>query len=70
VGRAHLSGKGTREIQIRFGEDRPMSAQKMQDDFESEFQRKDSAIKGSLVQGLDRELKRIKGFDGRSHDHA
>jgi hypothetical protein len=37
---------------------------------QSEFHRKNSAIKDNLMQGLSQELKHIKGFDGRSNDHA
>ena len=59
------------KIKIGFRDDKPSAAWKRQvDDSPSDFQGKNSAIKGSLVQGLDRELKHVKGFDGRSHDHA
>jgi hypothetical protein len=40
------------------------------DDSQSKFHGKNSANKDSLVQGLGQELKHIKGFDGRSHDHS
>jgi hypothetical protein len=35
-----------------------------------EFQGKNSAIKGILVQGLDRELKHMKRINGRLYNHA
>jgi hypothetical protein len=57
------------KIKIGFMDDKPASAWKRQvDDSPSEFQGKNSSIKGSLVQGLDQELKHIKGFDDRSPD--
>jgi hypothetical protein len=57
------------KIKIGFSDDKPSAAWKMQvNDSPSEFQGKNSSIKGSLVQGLDQGLKHIKGFDDRSPD--
>jgi hypothetical protein len=57
------------KIKIGFRDDKLSAAWKMQvNDSPSEFQGKNSSIKGSLVQGLDQELKHIKGFDDRSPD--
>jgi hypothetical protein len=57
------------KIKIGFRDDKPSTAWKRQvDDSPSEFQGKNSNIKGSLVQGLDQEPKHIKGFDDRSPD--
>jgi hypothetical protein len=57
------------KIKIGFSDDEPSAAWKRQvDDSPSEFQGKNSSIKGSLVQGLNQELKYIKGFGDRSPD--
>jgi hypothetical protein len=57
------------KIKIGFSDDKPSAAWKRQvDDSPSEFQGKNSSIKGSLVQGLNHELKYIKGFGDRSPD--
>jgi hypothetical protein len=59
------------KIKIGFRDDKPSAAWKRQvDDSPSEFIGKNSSIKGSLVQGLNQELKHIKGFDNRSPDKA
>jgi hypothetical protein len=45
------------KIKIGFRDDKPSAAWKRQvDDSPSEFQGKNSSIKGNLVQGLDQEL--------------
>jgi hypothetical protein len=57
------------KIKIGFRDDKPSTTWKSQvDDSPSEFQGKNSSIKDSLVQGLDQDLKHIKGFDDRSPD--
>jgi hypothetical protein len=57
------------KLKIGFRDDKPSVAWKRQvDDSPSKFQGKNSSIKGISVQGLDQELKHIKGFDDRSPD--
>jgi hypothetical protein len=57
------------KFKIGFRNDKPSATWKRKDDDSpSEFQEKNSSIMGSLVQGLDQELKHIKGFDDRSPD--
>jgi hypothetical protein len=56
-------------FKIGFRNDKPSATWKRKDDDSPpEFQEKNSSIMGSLVQGLDQELKHIKGFDDRSPD--
>jgi hypothetical protein len=58
-----------REIEIGFREiNQHLHRRGKADDSQLEFQGKNSAIKGILVQGLDQELKHIKGLGDRSHD--